>query len=137
MKLCSDTITIFNKRIDTENGWDTYIPTIITGVSWYGDVATNLGEKGLNAANLFKIRIPIDADFSEKTYVTPNEYAEETIISGIFTIANGDVIVKDAVTDSTLTPAELKEKYPYCCTVLGVTDNRRAPNAKHFKVVGK
>ena len=136
MKLCNDTITIFNRKVNIEKGWDMYIPTVISGVSWFGDVATNIGDKGLNAANLFKVRIPMDADFGGKTYVDPIQYSEEPIISGMFTIANGDIIVKAAVTDDTLKPAQLKERYPYI-TVLGVTDNRRAPNAPHFKVVGK
>ena len=135
MRLCNDTITVFNRKLDVENGWDVYIPTVISGVSWYGAVVTNVGDKGLNAAHQYTLRIPVDADFGGKTYVDPKTYKGETIVAGLFTFENGDKIVKGQV-DETLTPAQLEETYHDCITILGVTDNRRAPNAPHFKVVG-
>lgn len=135
MKLCNDTITVFNKRWDSESGLDVYIPTVIAGVSWYGDVASNVGDRGLLAANRYTIRIPVNANFGGKTYVDPVAYANEAMISGLFTLANGDKIVKAAVTEE-MTPAQIDAEYPERCTILGVTDNRRAPNAPHFKVVG-
>ena len=136
MQLCNDTITVFNKRTDVENGWDVFIPTVIHGVSWYGDIAVNISDKGLNAANKYTIRIPIDADFGNKSYVDPVAYQNETIISGFFTLSNGDIVVKAAVTDTDITPAQIKENYPDVCTILGVTDNRRAPKSPHWRVTG-
>lgn len=134
MKLCNETITIFNKR--PEDGMYVYVPTVISGVSWYGDVASGLGDKGLNAANRFTIRIPLDADFGGKSYVDPVGYSNALSSDGIFTFANGDIVVKAAVAVAPMTPAELKEAFTEYCTVLGVTDNRRAPNAPHWKLVG-
>lgn len=136
MKLCDDTVTVFNRRWDAEHGADVYIPTVIAGVSWYGSVVSALGDRGLNAANQFVVRIPVNADFGGKTYVSPADYNSEIMITGLFTLANGDIIVKAAVTDDTLTPARIHAQYSDCFTILGVTDNRRAPNAPHFKVVG-
>ena len=136
MQLCNDVITVFNKRTDPQNGWDIFIPTVIRGVSWYGDVAVNISDKGLNAANKYTIRIPMDADFDGKTYINPIAYRDEPIISGSFTLSNGDIVVKAEITDSDLTPAQIKENYPDVCTILGVTDNRRAPKAPHWRVTG-
>ena len=136
MKLCNETVTVFNKKVDVSNGWDVYNPTIIRGVSWYCEIASVVDGNGLHAANRFTIRIPANADFDGKTYVDHITYENESIVSGVFTLANGDIIVKAEVTDASLTPAQLKERYPDFCTILGVTDNRRAPNAPHFKVVG-
>lgn len=135
MKLCNDTVTVLNKKLDPEKGWYIYNPTVIRGVSWYSRIVSNVDSNGLHAANEFVIRIPLDADFGGKEYITPIDYENETIIAGVFTLANGDVIVKGEV-DGSLTPAQLKEQNYEFCTILGVTDNRRAPNAKHFKVVG-
>lgn len=135
MKLCNDTVTVLNKKLDPEKGWYIYNPTVIHGVSWYSRIVSNVDSNGLHAANEFVIRIPLDADFGGKEYITPIDYENETIIAGVFTLANGDVIVKGEV-DGNLTPAQLKEQNYEFCTILGVTDNRRAPNAKHFKVVG-
>ena len=133
MKLCDDVITIFNKHV--EDGQYTYIPTVINGVSWYATIATTVND-GLVAANKFVIRIPVDADFSGKEYVDSTEYGKLSSVEGVFTIANGDIIIKDALAVAPMTPAEMKANYQNYCTVLGVTDNRRAPNAPHFRVVG-
>lgn len=133
MKLCNDTVTVFNRRIS--DGQYVYVPSVIIGVSWYGTVDTSVGDKGLNSANRYTIRVPVDADFGGKTYVTPNDYKEETITSGVFTFDNGDVVVKAEITES-MTPAALKEAHYEYCTILGITDNRRAPNAPHWKLVG-
>lgn len=137
MKLANDIITVFNKRIDSENGWNIYIPSVIKNVSWYGTVKTEVSNSGLNAANQYIVRIPLDADFGGKEYVDPIVYDNSTIVSGLFTLANGDFIVKAEVTESaSLTPAQIQSTYHDCMTVLGVTDNRRAPHAPHFRVVG-
>ena len=89
MKMCNDTITVFNRRLDPDTGYEIYTPTVIRGVSWYSHVDSAVTSDGLKAANKITIRIPIDAD-----------------------------------------------KYGEIATILGVTDNRRAPRAKHWKVVG-
>ena len=135
MKLCDETVTVFNKKLDSDKGWDVYNPTVISGVSWYCEIASSVDANGLHAANRFTIRIPLDADFGGKSYIDPIAYANAGIIADVFTLANGDIIIKGTAT-GTPTPAQLKEQYPDYCTILGVTDNRRAPNAPHFKVVG-
>lgn len=135
MKLCTETITVFNAALDPETGYDTYLPTVIRGVSWYCDIASTVTDTGLKAANRFTIRIPEDADFSGKTYAEPVAFAQAADKSGMFTLAQGSLIVRAAVPGSQ-TPAQLQAQYGEVVTVLGVTDNRRAPHAKHWKVVG-
>ena len=134
MNLCTDTITVFNKRVS--DGSYVYYPTVIGDVSWYGRVITSVGDKGLNAANTYTIRVPIEADFGQKTYVNPIEYKKALSPDNIFTFDNGDVIVKGSAAVAPMTLAELKAAYYEYCTVLSVTDNRRAPNAPHWKLVG-
>lgn len=135
MKLCNDTITVFNKRFDTANRWNDYVPTIISGVSWFSRMKSSVGDNGLRAANEFIVRIPDNADFGGKTYVDEATYKQETIVSGVFTLAEGDIVVKGAI-DYTVDPETIQENHADCFTILSVTDNRRAPNAKHFRVVG-
>ena len=136
MKLCTDTITVLNRRIDPETRMEDYIPTVINGVSWYSRIRSGVGERGLNAANEFVIRIPEDADFGGKTYVDPVAYREAAAVAGVFTLANDDIVVKGTVAGE-VSPGILHENNVECFTILGVTDNRRAPNAPHFKVVGE
>lgn len=134
MNLCDDIITVFNAKLNPTTGNDDYNATVITGVSWYCSDVTVV-DSGLKAANKFTVRIPQTANFSGKKYVSPQEYANAANASKLFTLQNGDVIVHGAVTGATLRPAALHKSYE-AFTALGVTDNRRARNAPHWKVVG-
>lgn len=133
---CNDTITIFNAKLNEETGMDEYHGTVISGVSWFSDVAANVESSGgLKAASKYIIRIPLDADFSGKAYADPIAYAGGDP-KYLFTIQNGDIIVKGAVNDAGLRPADLKNLFQEVATVLGVVDSTRRPRAKHWKVVG-
>ena len=138
MKLCNDTITVFNARVDPEHGGNVWVPTVITGASWYMTDASTVdaSKGGLVAANKATIRIPLDAETSGRAYIDPLSYADAEDVSGLWTLKNGDIVVRDLVTGTDWTPAKLKAAYADCVTVLGVTDNRRAPNAPHWRVTG-
>ncbi len=137
MKLCEDTLTLFNARLDKAQDTTVYEKTVISGISWYSTVKTVVGDTGLKSANQFTIRIPLDADFSGKAYCDPVSYTGADDVSGLFTFKQGDVIVKGAVPDTITTPAQAHKAYPDTAfTIQGVTDNRRALNAKHWRVVG-
>ena len=120
MKLCNDTITVFNARVDPDEGGNVWTPTVITGASWWATDATTVdtGKGGLVAANKVIARIPVEA-------------APEGL-----ELKNGDILVKgDASEVENPTPAKLKKLYGAdCATILGITDNRRAPNAPHWRV---
>lgn len=136
MKLCNDTITVFNARVDPEVGGNVWVPTVITGVSWYATDASTVdaSKGGLVAANKATIRIPVDAGTGGKAYADPVSYASAEDVSGLWTLKGGDIVVKAAVEGEDWTPARLKAAYAECVTVLGVTDNRRAPRAPHWRV---
>lgn len=120
MKLCNETVTVFNARVDPDVGGNVWTPTVITGASWWATDATTVdtGKGGLVAANKVISRIPAEA-------------APEGL-----ELKNGDILVKgDASEVENPTPAKLKQLYGVdCATILGITDNRRAPNAKHWRV---
>ena len=136
MKLCNDTITVFNARVDPETGGNVWVPTVIAGAGWYlTDASTvDASKGGLVAANKATIRIPVDADTAGKAYADPVSYASAEDVSGLWTLKGGDIVVKGEVSGDSWTPAKLKAAYADCVTVLGVTDNRRAPRAPHWKV---
>ena len=135
MKLCNDVITVFNAQVDPDVGGNVWTPTVITGASWYMTDASTIdaSKGGLVAAGKVIVRIP-----------------EEIAPEG-FGMKAGDIIVKGSVPTSTettsngittstpivWTPTKLKKAYGEdCATVLGVTDNRRAPNAPHWRITG-
>lgn len=138
MKLCSDTITVFNARVDPDAGGNVWTPTIIAGASWHMTDASTVdaAKGGLVAANKATIRIPEGGNAGGKTYADPIAYRDAEDVSGLWTLQNGDIIVKDSVAGADWTPARLKKAYADCVTVLGVTDNRRAPNAPHWRITG-
>ena len=138
MKLCTDIITVFNARVDAATGGNVWTPTVITGASWYMTDASTVdaGKGGLVAANKATIRIPEDADAGGKAYADPVAYRNAESVTGLWTLQNGDIIVKGSVGSGTWTPAALKKAYADCVTVLTVTDNRRAPNAPHWRITG-
>lgn len=135
MKLCNETITVFNAKQDPSTGDDVYLKSIIIGASWFGEIVSNVDSSGLKVANKFTVRIPVNADFRGKTYLDPKEF-ERTGTDQNFTLQSGDIIVRGAVIPDGLRPADLQAQYSDVFTVLSVTDDRRAPNAKHWKVVG-
>jgi hypothetical protein len=122
--------------MDSENGYELYYGTVIKGVSWYCEIASNVDSSGLKAANKFTIRIPVDADCGGKTYLDPVAYAKTADPANTFTLKSGTIIVRGEVSEETAKPADLKKEFAEFVTVLGVTDNHRARQAKHFKVVG-
>lgn len=138
MKLCNDTITVFNARVDPDVGGNVWIPTVIAGASWYlTDASTvDASKGGLVAANKATIRIPVEANTGGKAYADPVSYASAEDVSGLWTLKGGDIVVRDIVTGDDWTPAKLKAAYAECVTVLAVTDNRRASNAKHWRITG-
>jgi len=144
VKLCNDTITVFNARVDPDEGGNVWLPTVITGASWFATDTSTVDESkgGLVAANKATIRIPVEADTGGKVYADPVRYAGAEDASKLWTLKGGDIVVKAAVTGEGWTPAKLKAAYADCVTVLGVTDNRRpkgiasrrAPGAPHWRV---
>lgn len=132
--MCNDTITVFNAKLNPTTGNDDYYGTVISGVSWYCKIKSAVDD-GLKAANEFTVRIPENADFGSKSYVSPLDFAQAEDISGLFTLKNGDIVVHGAVTTTGLRPAALHKDYE-AFTVLGVTDDRRAPHAPQWVVIG-
>lgn len=138
MKLCNDTITVFNARVDPEEGGNVWAPTVITGASWYATDASTVdaSKGGLVAANKATIRIPVEANASGKQYADPVSYASAEDVSEMWTLKGGDIVVKGEVEGDDWTPARLKAAYADCVVILGVTDNRRAPRAPHWRITG-
>ncbi len=134
MRLCDETITVFNAKFNIDKGSDDYIGSVISGVSWFCEIASTV-DQGLKAADKFIVRIPQTADFGGKTYAAPLDYAGAEDASALFTLQNGDIVVRGSVSGGGHKPVDLHKNYE-AFTILGVTDDRRAPNAPHWKVIG-
>lgn len=120
------TVTIFNKRYDRESGADVWTRTVIHGVSWYGKQAAGVGDKGLNAASLYTVRIPVEA--MPEGYLTPDEFNASTGRANAWTAQSEDIVVRGEVAE--------KQNHTECFTVLAVRDNRRGPYGQHLRIEG-
>ena len=137
MRLANDTLTLFNAWFDKAQDCTVYRKTVISGISWYSTIKTNVGDTGLKSANMFTIRIPIDANTGGKSYTSPVEYDSAESVDDLFTLRQGDLMGKGIVPNTITTPAQAHKAYPDTAfTIMGVTDDRRALHAQHWKVVG-
>lgn len=138
MKRCDETVTVYNARVDPATRTEVYAPTVLRGVFWHCETVAKVADGGLKAANVFALRIPEDVDMGGKTYVDPADYRRAEDAGGLWTLGKGDVIVRGEASENGQTPARLRALFgaERVMTVLGVTDNRRAPNGRHWKVIG-
>lgn len=167
MQLADKAILLYNVKNDPQTGYEVYNPTLITGVSYFSKTLVGVDKSGMLAANQHIIRIPVGADFNGKQYVAPVDYQNADpatsftfkvgdIIVASALVEDHDIIDGDSnrirtpdghylvyayirgyADNRTLHPAEIQELFGDIVTVVGVTDNRGARCAPHWKVVGK
>ena len=129
-------LTIYNKRgIDKETARPIYFRTQIKGVNFYTKQETQTTEKGLVSADLYKIRIPEDADTKERQYIDADVYAKLTDEEAekYWTINNGDLFGRGLLEDFEKESEFLKRQYTG--KVLSFSDNRRG-GLPHWRIGG-
>lgn len=128
-------ITLFNRWNNTETKKVEYRRTVIKGVNWHTDQKVSHTDKGLQSADVYKIRIPEAADTQGKKYILPKEFRKLPAgeLDLCWTIDNADYFVKGIVAD--VDQAELVKKYDYVGQIKSFSDNRRG-GAPHFRIGG-
>lgn len=141
MSLCDETVTVYNSYVDPITRYKVYLPTVLHGVSWFGNLVVDVTTNGLISASKYYVRVPDYVDSSGKQYLTPKAFAKipNDQMQFYWTLEEGDIIVKGEVDDigDDAKPAKLEEKYDDVITIISVSDNRRVDNAPHWKVMGK
>lgn len=127
-------ITIYNHKVDKITRLDTWQRTIIRGVHFYVDNKVSVGDGGLNSADVYKIRIPEEAE-CDKTYIPEDEYFTLGDVSGFWTIQEDDIIVRGICDIEIEKPADLKERHVRYCKVTSWSDNRRG-GLPHWRIGG-
>lgn len=129
-------LTIYNKYLNVDKKTEEYLATKITGVHWHNDLRSNVGnqgDKGLVSAEVYKIRIPADADMEGKEYIDPEEYRKlpADIVKKYWTVERGDLILKGLSNKSYGKASEARNRVK----VISFSDNRRGLSP-HFRVGG-
>lgn len=116
MLACTETITLVQRKNDKATDTDSYICTVIEGVSWFGKLVASVENKGLTGAVKTTVRIPEDA--------MPD-----------VVIQRGDFIVRGIV-EGIEKQADLNGLEYF--SVLSIGDNRRSKrkDLRHWAVSG-
>lgn len=129
-------LTIYNKRgVDKETARPIYFRTQIKGVNFYTKQEVQTTDKGLASSDLYKIRIPEDADTQGKQYIDADAYGKLTDqeAEGYWTINNGDLFGRGLLNDFEKESEFLKRQYTG--KVLSFSDNRRG-GLPHWRIGG-
>jgi len=132
-------ITIFNKWYNRETHLDEWKRTQISGVNWYGGQKVAVTDSGLQSADTYTVRIPAASAPQGRKFVLPEIYAaaESDALAGLWTLQNGDIVVRGLVADDITKTADVTGKYSQCFTVTGWRDNRRgSPSVQHWRIDG-
>lgn len=132
-------ITILNKRYDAESRSESYVPTVLNGVSYLEGNAASVSSVWSDQST-YKIRIPKGA--TEKTYLDAKAYKSAADVSGNWTIEKADYIllgVHDISGTQTELTAYAKENDLRLIAVTEYSDNtiRGCEYTKHWRVGGK
>lgn len=104
-------ITIYNKYIDAATRSEKYQRAEVYDVVWQATKAVSGSKSGLLASNIATIFIPFS---SGDGFLNPREWQSQSNKSGLWTLQEGDVIVRGIVTDEIttgFTMTNLRVKY--------------------------
>lgn len=126
-------ITIFNRYLNKDAKKEEYRATVIRGVHYHTEQKVSVKEKGLASADLYKVRIPKDADTDDKEYISPEEYRHLDLneVEGYWTIDNGDYFVQDVCDEEIATPEIMK----HAARVVSCSVNLQGMNP-HYRIGG-
>lgn len=137
-------ITLFNKFFDKDNRQDVFLPTVIKGVSLYMTKGSTGDSKYRESTASYKIRIPIDADMGESSFVDLVEYRQmqKDEAKKHWTLQPDSVIIPEVLDVTTLGESvsltELTKTYGTFITVTDYSDNttRGIQSMKHWRIGG-
>ena len=125
-------VTVYNAYLDPVTRLDSYRRTIIRGVWFYVDNKVTVDSDGLNAADVFKVRIPAGADTGGAVFVPPWEY---TGAEGTWTLQADDYVVRGIQEEEIERPADLQKWKAQAFRINSWSDNRFG-GLPHWRIGG-
>lgn len=127
-------ITLYNHKYNKITRRDEWHRTVILGVHFYVDNKVVLGDNGLNSADVYKIRIPEDAE-CVSCYIDEDAYAGMEQVEGTWTLQNDDYIVLGICDMEIERPSDLKQIHNQYCKITSWSDNRFG-GQPHWRIGG-
>ena len=128
-------ITLYNHYYDKSTRLDKWEKTVIRGVHFYVDHKVSVGDNGLNSADVYKIRIPVDADMQGEYLSEDDWIARGENVMGRWTLQSDDIVVLGECDMNIDRPAQLKEAGRRYCKVTSWSDNRFG-GLPHWRIGG-
>ena len=134
-----DSITIFNKKYDTNKRDNYFVRTYLTGVNVEKKKAINVIKSGLENASAATIYIPIEnLESEDKEYISPKKYQKLSIeeMKKYFTLQPGDFVVVgtiDYIVDEKNTATKLKNEFDDVFEIL-IVDDKLKGGLPHWEV---
>lgn len=128
-------ITLYNHYYDKSTRLDKWKKTVIRGVHFYVDHKVSVGDNGLNSADIYKIRIPVDADIQGEYLSEDDWIARGENVMGRWTLQSDDIVVLGECDMNIDRPAQLKEAGRRYCKVTSWSDNRFG-GLPHWRIGG-
>ena len=129
-------ITIYNTKINPRSRLPEYNKTIIEGIHIYTDQKISVDASGAHSADIYKIRIPVDAFCEGKIYVSPEEYHSMDDISDVWTIQNADIAVIGKVLEDIVKPSDILNKYKDSSFQICSWSDNRFGSLPHWRIGG-
>ena len=128
-------ITLYNHYYDKSTRLDKWKKTVIRGVHFYVDHKVVVGDNGVNSADVYKIRIPVDADMQGEYLSEDDWIARGENVMGRWTLQSDDIVVLGECDMNIDRPAQLKEAGRRYCKVTSWSDNRFG-GLPHWRIGG-
>lgn len=128
-------ITLYNHYYDKDTRLDKWKKTVIHGVHFYVDHKVSVGDNGVNSADIYKIRIPVDADIQGEYLSEDDWIARGENVMGRWTLQSDDIVVLGECDMNIDRPAQLKEAGRRYCKVTSWSDNRFG-GLPHWRIGG-
>lgn len=132
--LTNTSLTIYNRRKNKETGFYQYVKHFIPAVHWYTDQKTEIAEKGIRSADIYKIRIPEE---QLDDYISPEEYhrIKDNELEEKWTVENQDLFVKGECAEDISSAADLEKLHKTYGSVNSWSDNRFG-GTPHIRIGG-
>ena len=125
-------VTVYNACTDPKTRLDSYRRTVIRGVWFYVDNKVAVDADGLNAADVYKVRVPASADTGGAEFVQPWEYTGK---EGTWTLKADDYVVRGVWDKEIERPADLQKWKMPAFRINSWADNRFG-GLPHWRIGG-
>ena len=131
------TITIYNQVYDATTKTHIWRGTRINKATWYNDLATAISSNAVSSKDMFKVRIPDDAQASnDRNYVDAWSYKLAEHPEYYWTLQKDDIVALGEFTTVINGMADLTKAGIKAFRITSYSDNRRG-GLPHWRIGGE